>query len=49
MNGADTAFGKDFISARPAQQAEILEDLDYELANACGDTNPRHLQEFLQA
>lgn len=28
------AFGKDFISSTPAQQTEILQDLDYELAQA---------------
>jgi len=27
-----TAFGKEFIGCTPAQQAEILQDLDYELA-----------------
>ena len=27
-----TAFGKNFVSSTPDQQAEILEDLDYELA-----------------
>ena len=27
-----TAFGKNFVSCTPDQQAEILEDLDYELA-----------------
>lgn len=27
-------FGKDFISGTPAQQTEILEDMDYELAQA---------------
>ena len=27
-----TAYGKDFIGCTPAQQAEILQDLDYELA-----------------
>src|SRR6185295_9690697 len=26
------AFGKDFVAATPQQQAEILQDLDYELA-----------------
>jgi glucoside 3-dehydrogenase (cytochrome c) hitch-hiker subunit len=28
------AFGKDFIGCTPAQQTEILQDLDYELARA---------------
>jgi hypothetical protein len=27
-----TAFGKNFVACTPAQQTEILEDLDYELA-----------------
>jgi inorganic triphosphatase YgiF len=28
------AFGKEFVGCTPAQQSEILEDLDYELAQA---------------
>ncbi len=43
------AFGKDFVACPPAQQTEILEDLDYELAlraGAAAGHEERHLQEL---
>jgi len=43
-----TAFGKDFISSTPEQQAEILEDLDYELARL-RDTKSDTSKNFFQA
>lgn len=43
-----SAFGKDFISSTPAQQAEILEDLDYELARL-RDTKSDTSKNFFQA
>src|SRR5882672_5384765 len=41
------AFGKDFIGCTPQQQAEILEDLDYELARL-RDTKSDTSNSFLQ-
>ena len=43
-----TAFGRDFASSTPAQQTEILEDLDYELARL-RDTKSDTSKNFFQA
>ena len=42
------AFGKEFVAGTPAQQAEILEDLDYELARL-RDTKADTSKNFFQA